>query len=195
MRYHVLHTVKLCPSFLEVDGRRVAEAGGETSFLTDLYRRLGLDYPKFFKMDILSKVGFLASEFLLEQEAGERFVPRDDRAVLLYNRYSSMHADQVFQETIAHPEDFFPKPSVFVYTLPNIVTGEIAIRNKYHGESNFILLPEYSEQAINQAIECAFLALGTTSLLTGWLEALSENNYNASLSLLITNHQSPTTNH
>ena len=91
MRYQVLHTVKLCPSFLEVDGSRIAEAGGETSFLTDLYHRLGLDYSKFFKMDILSKVGFLASEFLLEQEAGERFVPRDDRAVLLFNRYSSMH--------------------------------------------------------------------------------------------------------
>ena len=184
MRYQVLHTVKLCPSFLEVDGSRVAEAGGETSFLTSLYHRLGLDYPKFFKMDILSKVGFLASEFLLEQEGGERFVPRDDRAVLLFNRYSSMHADQTFQETIAHSEDFYPKPSVFVYTLPNIVTGEIAIRNKYHGESNFILLPEYSEKTMNQAIEHAFLAPGTTSLLTGWLEALSENEYQASCSLI-----------
>ena len=181
----VAHRVILTPKCLEVDGKRVAEAVAGESFLTQLYRTYKMDYPKFFKMDVLCKVGFIASEILLEAEGGERFVPRADRAVILFNRNSSLHADCTFQRTIADPNDFYPSPSVFVYTLPNIVTGEIAIRNKYYGESSFILLPEKSKEAMNQAIVRAFLDAGTTSVLTGWVEAISETEFEAVLKLII----------
>ena len=177
----------MTPNSLEVDGKRVAEAVAGESFLTQLYRMDKVDYPKFFKMDVLYKVGFIASEILLGAEGAERFVPRADRAVILFNRNSSLHADSSFQRTIADPDDFYPSPSVFVYTLPNIVTGEIAIRNKYHGESNFILLPEKSEKTMNQAVERAFLDSETTSVLTGWVEAVSETEFEAALELRIKN--------
>ena len=179
----VIHRVKLTPGSLEVNGTCVAEAVAGESFLTQLYRTYKMDYPKFFKMDVLCKVGFIASEILLEAEGGERFVPRADRAVILFDRHSSLHADRTFQHTIADPADFYPSPSVFVYTLPNIVTGEIAIRNKYHGESSFILLPEKSEEAMDQAIERAFLDAETTSVLTGWVEAVSETEFEAEMEL------------
>lgn len=181
----ITHTVKLTPDFLEVDGRRVAEAVAGEPLLTQLYHAFKLDYPKFFKMDVLCKVGLLASEALLEAEGGERFVPCADRAVILFNRHSSLHADKTFQQTIADPQDFYPKPSVFVYTLPNIVTGEIAIRNKYHGESEFILLPEKSEAAMEQTVGRAFLDPETTSVLTGWLEAVSEGEFEAEIRLCV----------
>lgn len=183
MNFDVKHKVKLTPNYLEVDGKRVAEAVAGESFLTQLYRMYKMEYPKFFKMDVLCKVGFVASEILLAAEGAERFVPRADRAVILFNRNSSLNADRTFQQTIADPQDFYPSPSVFVYTLPNIVTGEIAIRNKYHGESNFILLPEKSQSAMNQAIERAFLDAETTSALTGWVEAVSDTEFEAELEL------------
>lgn len=185
MKTVVKHTVKLTPNFLEVNGKRVAEAVAGESFLTQLYRAYNLSYPKFFKMDVLCKVGFIASEILLEAEGAERFVPRADRAVILFNRHSSLHADCTFQQTITNPSEFYPSPSVFVYTLPNIVTGEIAIRNKYHGESSFILLPDKSEEAMNQAVEWAFLDGETTSALTGWVEAVSESEFEADLSIVV----------
>lgn len=181
MEPKVTHRVKLTPKSLEVDGKRVAEAVAGESFLTHLYRKYKMEYPKFFKMDVLCKVGFIASEILLEAEGAERFVPHADRAVILFNRHSSLNADRTFQRTIADPEEFYPSPSVFVYTLPNIVTGEIAIRNKYHGESSFLLLPEKSEKTMNQAIERALLDSETTSVLTGWVEAVSEMEYEADL--------------
>ena len=183
----VAHKVKLTPKWLEVNGKRVAEAVAGESFPTQLYRKYNMEYPKFFKMDVLCKVGFIASEILLGAEGANRFVPRSDRAVILFNRNSSLNADRTFQRTIADPKDFYPSPSVFVYTLPNIVTGEIAIRNKYHGESSFILLPEKSEEAMNQAIERAFLDAETTSVLTGWVEAASETEFEAVLKLIIEN--------
>ena len=185
MKTVVKHTVKMTPNFLEVNGKRVAEAVAGESFLTQLYRAYNLSYPKFFKMDVLCKVGFIASEILLETEGAERFVPRTDRAVILFNHHSSLHADCTFQQTIANPSEFYPSPSVFVYTLPNIVTGEIAIRNKYHGESSFILLPEKSQEAMNQAVERAFLDDETTSVLTGWVEAVSENEFEADISIVV----------
>ena len=185
MKTVVKHTVKMTPNFLEVNGKRVAEAVAGESFLTQLYRAYNLSYPKFFKMDVLCKVGFIASEILLETEGAERFVPRADRAVILFNHHSSLHADCTFQQTIANPSEFYPSPSVFVYTLPNIVTGEIAIRNKYHGESSFILLPEKSQEAMNQAVERAFLDDETTSVLTGWVEAVSENEFEADISIVV----------
>ena len=181
MEPKVMHRVKLTLRSLEVDGKCVAEAVAGESFLTHLYRKYKMDYPKFFKMDVLCKVGFIASEILLDAEGVERFVPCADRAVILFNRHSSLNADRTFQRTIADPEEFYPSPSVFVYTLPNIVTGEIAIRNKYHGESSFVLLPEKSEKTMNQAVERAFMDGETTSVLTGWIEALSETEYEADL--------------
>jgi len=185
MNHEVRYTVKLTPNYLEVNGLRVQEATPGESFLTKLYHIYNMEYPKFFKMDVLCKVGFIASEVLLGAEAVERFVPRSDRAVLLFNRHSSLHADRTFQHTIANPDDFYPSPSVFVYTLPNIVTGEIAIRNKYQGESSFILLPEKSQAAMEQAIDRAFLDPETTSALTGWVEAVSDAEFEAEIELVV----------
>ncbi len=82
MNTMVKHTVKLTPNCLEVNGKRVAEAVAGESFLTMLYRKYNMDYPKFFKMDVLCKVGFVASEILLAEEGAERFVPRVDLSLI-----------------------------------------------------------------------------------------------------------------
>ena len=183
MEPKVTHWVKLTPKSLEVDGKCVAEAVAGESFLTQVYRQCKMEYPKFFKMDVLCKAGFIASEILLEAEGAERFVPRADRAVILFNRQSSLHADRTFQSTISNKTEFYPSPSVFVYTLPNIVTGEISIRNKYHGESGFILLPEKNQEAMRQAVERAFLDPETTSVLAGWVEAIADDDFEVEISI------------
>ena len=105
-----------------------------TEELVDLYRSEVGDYPKFFKMDPLSRLGFMATELLKKQ------APTADYGVLLFNRSSSMADDLAFQATIQDRDNWFPSPALFVYTLPNIVTGEIAIRNHYQTETNFMVL-------------------------------------------------------
>ena len=40
-------------------------------FFSELYRELKLAYPKFFKMDPLAKLGFLAAELLLSPLSAE----------------------------------------------------------------------------------------------------------------------------
>ena len=159
-----------------------AEQGN--ALLTELYRAHVGDYPKFFKMDTLSKLGFVASEMLLKDEGEERFVPREDRAVVLFNRTASLQADTNYQATIQDPENFFPSPAAFVYTLPNIVTGEIAIRNKFYGETSFIVMESCDAQIMARQLMNAFQDPMTQSILGGWLDCTDENHFEARLFLI-----------
>ena len=178
------HKVIITPNEVILDGKTLDhnEQGG--AMLTELYRSYVGDYPKFFKMDTLSKLGFVASELLLQAEGEPRFEPREDRAVVFFNRSSSLQADTAYQATIQEPENFFPSPAAFVYTLPNIVTGEIAIRNKYYSDTSFIVLPEYDAEIMAQQLQLAFLDTTTQSILGGWLDCTDENHFEARLFLM-----------
>jgi len=173
--------VYINPETVMVNGKTLAhnEKGG--ALLTELYRAHIGDYPKFFKMDTLSKLGFVASELLLQAEGQPRFEPCENRAVILFNRSASLQADTNYQSTIQDPENFFPSPAAFVYTLPNIVTGEIAIRNKYYGETSFIVLESRDPQIMARQLHNAFLDPVTQSILGGWLDCSDENHFEAEL--------------
>ena len=167
-----------------LNGSRVETSGTGSELLNNAYRHYVNDYPKFFKMDGLSKLGFLASELLLQQMDEQRFVPREDRAVVLFNRSGSIEADRHYQSTISDADNFFPSPSVFVYTLPNIVTGEIAIRNKYLGETSFCVLDHEDEQQMKQVIEATLMDGATTSILTGWVDYSDHGHFSARIQLI-----------
>jgi 3-oxoacyl-[acyl-carrier-protein] synthase-1 len=153
--------------------------------LNRLYRTQVNDYPKFFKMDGLSKLGFLGSELLLATLDEERFCPREDRAVILFNRSGSISADEHYQITISDADNFFPSPSIFVYTLPNIVTGEIAIRNKYYGETAFYVIGEKDETLMQRVVETSFQDESTESILTGWIDYFDNTHFEAQLSIIV----------
>lgn len=148
--------------------------------LNKLYHSYIEDYPKYYKMDPLSKLGFIASELMLKGDEG-RFAEREDRAVILFNRSSSLADDVAFEKTIIDRSNFFASPSLFVYTLPNIVTGEIAIRNKYYGETSFVVLPEFNARCIAEMTVSAFEDPCTESVLGGWLECESPDIFDALL--------------
>ena len=176
--------VYINPETVLVNGKALAHQETGSALLTELYRTHIGDYPKFFKMDILSRLGFVASELLLQAEGKPRFEPCEDRAVVFFNRSASLQADTAYQATIQDPDKFFPSPAAFVYTLPNIVTGEIAIRNKYFGETSFIVLPEHDPQIMAQQLQNAFLDPMTTSIIGGWLDCTDENHFEAELYIL-----------
>ena len=167
-----------------VDGKTLKHNENGSALLTELYRNNIGDYPKFFKMDTLSKLGFIASELLLNAEGGRDFAPREDRAVIFFNRNASLQADTHYQSTIQHPDNFFPSPAAFVYTLPNIVTGEIAIRNKYFGETSFMVIDDYDEQIIMKNISNAFQDPVTKSIIGGWVDCSDEEHFEARIFLI-----------
>jgi 3-oxoacyl-[acyl-carrier-protein] synthase-1 len=140
--------------------------------LTELYRKWVGDYPKFFKMDTLSKLGFLLTEMLVHDEP-DRFTFREDRAVLVFSREGCVANDRHYAESMKD----FPSPALFVYTLPNIVSGEIAIRNKWGGESSAYVLESYDEARIWEMVRQAFQDKCTQSALVAWIDCPSDNEF------------------
>lgn len=165
----------------------ISSADGGADFLSKLYKEKIGGYPKFYKMDTLARLGFVATELLLQKEQElaeekqcERFVEREDRAIILMNRSASQVADRIFEKSLT-PDNYFPSPADFVYTLPNIVTGEIALRNKYYGETTFLCVEDKAQ--VEEIIALAFQDEKTTSVLGGWLECSSPDDFEAELSI------------
>lgn len=175
--------VTVTPEGVVVGTEKVHLEATGSELLVEVYRKMVGDYPKFFKMDPLSRLGFVASELLLAQENPRR-TDCEDRAVILFNRSASLADDVLYQKTIRNEEvEFYPSPAVFVYTLPNIVTGEIAIRNKYYGETSFYVFEDKDDSWMD-IVDQAFQDPVTRSAVAGWLECPDPEHFEAELYLI-----------
>lgn len=197
--YKVMHRVFITPQGAEVDGQRIDVDVHNADLLTSLYREQIGGYPKFYKMDKLCRLGFVASELLLKAEKaslgsidseipiGESNIKgmNEERAVIFFNHSSSVYSDRKHLETLADKDNCLPSPSVFVYTLPNIVTGEIAMRNGYHGETSFYLLADRDNKVMADIIGTAFADEAIESVIGGWLDYENESNFVADISIFV----------
>lgn len=181
--------IKITPDTAVADGVRLfTERKDDEDMLVYAYRQAINDYPKFFKMDGLSRLGFVASELLLA-DTDARSEPRENRAVVFFGCAGSISNDRNYQNTIKDADNFYPSPAIFVYTLPNIVTGEIAIRNKLYGETSFYVLDEWSPSTMVRTIETTFDSdAATTECICGWVEYRAKGDFEAEL-LLLTRQQ------
>lgn len=140
-----------------------------------IYKFLDLTYPKFYKMDILSKYGFLASEMLISNQESLKTYEDDAVALIFANSNSSTLTDLKYQETIA-AEKPSPSPSLFVYTLPNILLGEIAIRNKWFGENMFFVLPSFDAEFLANYAAAILKNSDTKACLIAWVDVKENKN-------------------
>jgi hypothetical protein len=148
-------------------------------FLKRIYRHYGIDYPKFFKMSPMSKLGFLASELLLKDMDLSDTAP-EKVSVVMANSSSSLHTDHIYQGTI----DGKPSPAIFVYTLPNILIGEICIRTGFKGEGIFFVQRSFEKAFIFDYVE-SLLKTGRSEIsLAGWVDIDINDVYLADLFLL-----------
>lgn len=160
--------------------RRVVLASDRpfAEFIRDEYKALQRPNMKFFKMDDQSKLGYVAAEKLLQDVDLERDTTRT--AVVLVNAAASLNTDLKHQQLLNAHEP--ASPAVFVYTLPNIVSGEICIRHQIRGENTFFV----QQQAGGFARQYAEMLLrrGTADrVVFGWCEVLGEH-YAADFELL-----------
>lgn len=183
------HTIRITPEEVILDQRKLWEGKKELgeqegkehhSLLTSLYKQMIGNYPKFYKMDGLSRLGFVASEILLNAEKGET---DKERAIIFFNHSSSIASDRNYKESINDKDNYFPSPSIFVYTLPNIVTGEIAIRNHFHGETSFFILPDKDERMMEGILQASCRDVQSKSFLTGWIDYEDERHFEADLKI------------
>jgi uncharacterized protein YqgQ len=156
-----------------------SEAVSFADFSKNAYQHFDIGYPKFFKMDLLSKLAFLGAELLLKEETEEE----NNIALLFANKSSSLDTDVKYQRSISDKENFFPSPAVFVYTLPNICLGEISIRHGLKSENSFFIF-----DAFNAAFMADYAAIliethKAAKVLCGWADYFDEE-YKAFLYLV-----------
>ena len=184
------HSVRITQDEIVVDGNRLDVKSHGKEMLTEVYKTKIGDYPKFYKMDMLSRLAFVASELLIEAEGqrskvkSQKSKVESQRAVVLFNHSSSIIADRQYVKSI-EKDDFFPSPAAFVYTLPNITTGEIALRNGYHGETSFYILAERHEKLMQRVIKSTFIDRDIKSVIGGWIDCPSEDNFECDIRIYV----------
>jgi hypothetical protein len=148
------------------------------AFLLSVYQHMQLSYPKFYKMDNLSKLGWLATEALLKGTDIKDYQPQDI-GLVLSNANSSLDSDKKYMKSVSD----IPSPALFVYTLPNIVVGEICIRNNFKGEDAFFIFEKFDggfiEGYVNNLLNNSVL----NACICGWVDVLDDE-YKAVLFLV-----------
>ncbi|MEZ5198911.1 MAG: hypothetical protein R2764_21795 [Bacteroidales bacterium] len=149
-------------------------SGEDGKYFKSLYKHLELDYPKYYKMDALCKLAFLTAEFLLEGiDLKHKYQP-SEIALVFANSSSSLNTDIKHNQSISDKDQYFPKPAVFVYTLPNIMLGELSIRHTFRGENVFFVAEKFDSQML---VDYTTNLLNTTrhkACIIGWVDFLAE---------------------
>jgi len=151
-----------------VNGEIISSFNNEPldTIISNLYTSLDIKYSKFHKMDQLSKVGFLGTEIIKTDFPEIENYGENDIALLFSNQRSSATTDINFLDS--YKDGGIPSPSLFVYTLPNILIGEISIRNKWFGENMFTVSGEFDTNYF--ANYCNILLnKGSEAVLCGWV--------------------------
>lgn len=163
------------------DGSILFENNGAdiAEFFLSVYQHFRLNYPKFYKMDNLSKLGWLASEVLLKDSyQNDKYQP-EEVGLVLANRNSSLDNDVRYFESAKE----IASPSLFVYTLPNIVIGEICIRNNFKGEHGFYIQDSFDAYFIAGQVNYLLNNDILNACICGWVDVLGQD-YKAALYLV-----------
>ncbi len=154
-----------------LNGEVIFEAKEATTlnFFQAVYDHFQLNYPKFFKMDNLCKTGFIASELLLRtQKLSETYHP-EQIGIILSSANSSLDTDIKYQASIATA----PSPSLFVYTLPNVLIGEICIRHRIKGEAACFVFDIFDATFQTDYVNLLFETGKVKACISGWADYYS----------------------
>jgi hypothetical protein len=94
----------------------------------------------------------------------------DSTAIVLTNAEASLNTDLWYQES----SKVAASPSLFVYTLPNIVIGEICIRNNIQGENNFFITPLFDSKLLSFYVDQILLQSHIRTCIAGWVNVLND---------------------
>jgi len=128
-------------------------------------------HPRFGKMDRLCQLGYTCVELLIQgRNLSEKYNP-DNISLLFSNYSSSLDNDFKYYATT----ESIPSPSLFVYTLPNIMLAEICIKNKFKGENLFFISDSFDVPIMLFQIENQFKNSTSQACICGWVEVFEEN--------------------
>ena len=211
----ILHSIKIRHGKVSFDGNVIETLDPSFKlFSKELYNRYSKGYSKFFKMDNLSKLGFLSAEILLhsfeknqmkqtmseiniETHAAmiknvcqvESMVTRfkqmkeNEVAIVLGNSEATTPTDKKYFESVSG----IPSPALFVYTLPNIMIGEISIKYGFRGENLFFVAEKFDAEELFQHVQTVLTNREINWILAGWVNYVEDKEYESMLYLVAQN--------
>ncbi len=121
-------------------------------------------------MDNLSKLGWLATEILLKDSFNTFDYKPEAVGIVLANASSSLDTDIKYYETAKD----IASPALFVYTLPNIVIGEISIRHHFKGENAFFITEKFDAGFLEDYVSNLLNNNILQVCICGWVELLDD---------------------
>jgi hypothetical protein len=156
---------------ITIDGKEVFRSDERgVDLLVAAYKELGFNYPKFFKMDNLSKLAFVAAELLLQDSNLRRRYKAEDIGVVVSCSNSSLDTDLKYFESV---NSGAPSPSLFVYTLSNVMVGELAIRHGIKGENTCFVSDQFDSQFQTNYFNQLLLENKIQAGISGWADYLN----------------------
>lgn len=180
--YELVHSVRITPDSASFDGAGIPVVSRGQALLTELFKNRLADSQKFYKMDLFSRLVFVAAGMLMKEGCDD--LDPASTAIVLFNGTSSILADRQHLGTFPSPEEFYPSPSVFLYTLPNVVLGEVAATFGIKGETTFIILPGRDEAMMQKVVDATLSGSAPSALITGWADCSAEDSFEAELKLM-----------
>lgn len=166
----ITNVVTVQPGVVTLQGEPVFSSSetGFASFIREAYKHLGENNMKFYKMDDLCKLGYVAAGYLLKDTD---YKP-EEIGIILANAASSLDTDCKHQAIISKDGDGAASPATFVYTLPNVVLGEICIRHKIKGENTFFISQHYDSASLTDYASIVMAKGKLKTCIVGWCELL-----------------------
>lgn len=163
---YIHHYIQWDSNTVKRDGTLLYHTEGQDphDIAVNIYKQMGSNYPKFFKMDLLSRIAFLASEIVIPEIIRES---KDHIATVISTTSGCLDVDKKFDES----RRTLASPALFVYTLPNIMLGEICIRNGFKGEQMCTIAEHADADWFDFYISDLLNNRNTEACLCGYAEA------------------------
>ncbi|NVO18777.1 MAG: hypothetical protein HXX13_03705 [Bacteroidetes bacterium] len=149
------------------------------AFLDQVVKQFSVQHPRFGKLDRLAQLAYACTEILINKLKSQNINLTEETSLLFMNASSSLDTDLRFDKSIQS----MASPSLFVYTLPNILLAEICIKNGLKGENTFLVAEKPDPELYLLQIQRIFRDQTTHICIAGWAEILDEN-YDCSVFLI-----------
>ena len=180
--YEEIKRLRITPDGLTVDGLPVSMEARGSALVTEIFKKYLADGSRFFKMDLYSRLAYVGTT-LLAKDALEGVNP-EDVALFIFTLNGSVLADRKHLSTFSNPDEFYPSPAVFINTLPNVVLGEIAVRNNIKGGTTLVMLPDRDETTIDRILEASLSATRPSVMICGWVDCDAQDSFIADLKIM-----------
>ncbi len=173
----ISHYCKTDASGIEVDGEKIIENISRDDFsvlIRKAFSALDMDYRKFYKMDDLSKLGFVTVEYLARTVRHFEKLRPESKGIVSANRSASLDTDIRYRRNLDEVGDCEASPAIFVYTLPNVMHGEVCIRLKIKGENTFFIQDEFDKDFLIKYARIVMNEQDMEYCLVGWCDLLRD---------------------